>query len=136
MAYRNRSGSPGHETLAGTVRLLAAEALVFPTGLVTAAYLTRRLGADGYGVFSLAALIITWVQWSAVSLLSRSTILSVRQAVDWKPLGTRILQIHLAAEEHAVAARRPGLHFQLAPAAQRDHPELPAAAMDPSRDIA
>ena len=97
MAYRNRSGSPGHETLAGTVRLLAAEALVFPTGLVTAAYLTRRLGADGYGVFSLAALIVTWVQWSAVSLLSRSTILSVRQAVDWKPLGTRILQIHLAA---------------------------------------
>jgi O-antigen/teichoic acid export membrane protein len=97
MAYRNPSGSPGHHTLAGTVRVLAAEALIFPTGLVTAAYLTRRLGADGYGVFSLAALIVTWVQWSGVSLLSRATILSVRQAEDWKGLATRILQLHLAA---------------------------------------
>lgn len=97
MAYRNRSGSAGHETLAGTVRLLAAEALIFPTGLVTAAFLTRRLGADGYGVFSLAALIVTWIQWGAGSLLSRSTILSIRQTIDWKPLATRILQIHLAA---------------------------------------
>jgi O-antigen/teichoic acid export membrane protein len=97
MAYRSGSGSAGHETLAGTVRLLAAEALIFPTGVVTAAYLTRRLGADGYGVFSLAALIVTWIQWCAVSLLSRSTILSIRQADAWKPLATRILQIHLAA---------------------------------------
>lgn len=97
MAYRNRSASPGHETLAGTARLLAAEALIFPTGLVTAAFLTRRLGADGYGVFGLAALTVTWVQWAAVSLLSRATILSVRQAVEWKPLASRILQLHLAA---------------------------------------
>ena len=32
---RNRSEAPGREALAGTVRVFAAETLVFPTGLVT-----------------------------------------------------------------------------------------------------
>jgi O-antigen/teichoic acid export membrane protein len=84
--------------------MLAAEALVFPTGVITAAWLTRRLGADGYGVFSLAALIVTWIEWSVVSLFSRSTILSIREAVRWKPLATRILQLHLAFGALAAAA--------------------------------
>jgi O-antigen/teichoic acid export membrane protein len=98
MNHRDRSKGPGRETLAGTVRVFAAEALVFPTGLVTVAFLTRWLGADGYGVFSLAAMVIAWLQWSTVSLLSRSTILSIRAAAaDWKPLATRILHLHAAA---------------------------------------
>jgi O-antigen/teichoic acid export membrane protein len=94
--HRDRSAEAGRQTLAGTVRVLAAEALVFPTGLVTAAFLTRWLGADGYGVFSLAALVVAWLQWAVVSLLARSTIVSIRGAAEWKPLATRILQLHLA----------------------------------------
>lgn len=97
MNHRDRSTAPGHETLAGTVRVFAAEALMFPTGLVTTAFLTRWLGADDYGVFSLAALVVGWLQWGTVSLLSRSTILSIRAAAEWKPLATRILHLHLAA---------------------------------------
>src|SRR5688500_3717834 len=104
MGYRDRSASPGQKTLAGTMRVLAAEALVFPTGVVTAAWLSRRLGADGYGVFSLAALIVTWIQWSMVSLFSRPTILSIRETPRWKPLATRILQLHLATGVLATAA--------------------------------
>jgi hypothetical protein len=92
-----RSAAPGRDTLEGTVRLFAAESLVFPTGIVTAAFLTRWLGAEGYGEFSLAALVVGWVQWGVVSLLSRSTILSIGGTTDWKPLATRILRIHLAA---------------------------------------
>jgi O-antigen/teichoic acid export membrane protein len=97
MEQPERSQAPGQETLAGTVRVFAAEALIFPTGIVTAAFLTRWLGADGYGVFSLAALLVTWFQWSVVALLSRPTILSIRGADEWKPLATRILHVHLAA---------------------------------------
>lgn len=78
------------------MRVFAAEALIFPTGLVTVAFLTRWLGADNYGVFSLAALVVGWLQWGTVSILSRSTILSIRAAADWKPLASRILQLHLA----------------------------------------
>lgn len=93
---RNRSEAPGREALAGTVRVFAAEALVFPTGLVTVAFLTRRLGADGYGVFSLAAMMVAWLEWGVVSLFSRATILTIRGSKDWKPLATRILHLHLA----------------------------------------
>jgi O-antigen/teichoic acid export membrane protein len=93
---RNRSEAPGRETLAGTARLFAAEALVFPTGLVTVAFLTRTLGAEGYGVFSLAAMMAAWLEWGLVSLFSRATILSIRGSDEWKPLATRILQLHLA----------------------------------------
>lgn len=104
MGYGDRRASPGQQTLAGTVRVLGAEALAFPTGLITAVWLTRRLGADGYGVFSLAALIVTWIQWSLVSIFSRSTILSIRETERWKPLATRILQLHLAFGVLAAAA--------------------------------
>jgi O-antigen/teichoic acid export membrane protein len=97
MEYRNRSAAPGHETLAGTVRVFAAEALVFPTGIITAAFLSRWLGTEGYGVFSLAAMVVAWLEWGTVSLLSRSTILSIRASPEWKPLATRILHLHLAA---------------------------------------
>ena len=79
------------------MRLFAAESLAFPTGLVTAAFLTRWLAAEGYGVFTLAAMTISWLEWAVVSLLSRSTILAVREAEDWKPIATRILQLHVAA---------------------------------------
>lgn len=96
MEHRERSEA-GRETLTGTVRLFAAESLAFPTGLITVAFLTRWLAADGYGVFSLAAMTVAWLEWLVVSLLSRSTILAVRATADWKPLATRILQIHLAS---------------------------------------
>lgn len=79
------------------MRLFAAEALIFPTGVVTAAFLTRWLGTEGFGEFSLAALVVGWLEWGVVSLLSRSTILTIRHTEAWKPLATRILRIHLIA---------------------------------------
>ena len=39
-----------------------AELILLPTGLVTAAVLTRTLGPRGYGVFSVAATFITWLR--------------------------------------------------------------------------
>ena len=49
------AATPGRHVLAGGVRVFAAESLLVPTGLLTAAYLARRLGPDGYGLFMLAA---------------------------------------------------------------------------------
>ena len=37
--------------LAGSVRVLSADLLMLPTGLLTTAYLTRQLGPERYGVF-------------------------------------------------------------------------------------
>jgi hypothetical protein len=41
--------------LDGTIRVFLAEALFLPTGLLTTAFLTCRLGPEGYGLFLLAA---------------------------------------------------------------------------------
>ena len=55
MSPASASGRPG--ALRDTLRIFAGEALAIPTGLVTAAFLTRRLGPEGYGLFTLAATV-------------------------------------------------------------------------------
>lgn len=85
----------GHRTLAGTARVFAAEALIFPTGLITAAFLTRMLGTEGYGVLTLAGTLVAWVEWGTLSLFSRATIKVVRDTDPWHPIAGRILQLSL-----------------------------------------
>jgi O-antigen/teichoic acid export membrane protein len=79
---------PGRHLVNGTVRVLLAEA-VFPlTGLITAAFLTRRLGPAGYGLFTLVATVVTWVEGSLVTVFARATFKFVAEAEDWRPIGT------------------------------------------------
>lgn len=79
----------------GTLKGFLAEALLVPTGLLTAVFLTRRLGPEGYGLFTLATTIVTWIEWSTTSIFSRTTIKFVSEALDWRPVGTTVLQQHL-----------------------------------------
>lgn len=85
------------QTLDGTVRVFLAEALLIPTGLATAAFLTRRLGPEGYGLFTLAATVVSWVEWSITSVFARATIKFVGEAEDWRPVGAAVTRLHLAA---------------------------------------
>lgn len=71
-----------------------AEALLLPTGLVTAAYLTRKLGPGDYGVFTLAATIVAWIEWTIVSVFGRATFKLIAEAKDWNPAGTTLLRLH------------------------------------------
>jgi len=83
--------------LGGTTRIFLAEALLLPTGLVTAAYLTRTLGAAEYGVLTLAVTIVIWLEWSIVSLFARASYKFVAEADDWQPVATTLVRLHLAA---------------------------------------
>lgn len=65
---KSDSGKPsssGQSFMSGTFWVFLAEALIFPTGLVTAGILTRNLGQDGYGVLTL----VSWVEWTITSFL-------------------------------------------------------------------
>lgn len=84
---------PGRHLLDGTLRVLLAEALFPVTGLVTAAFLTRNLGADGYGLLTLAVTLVGLAEWSINSLFSRATIKHVGESPDWRPLGTVAVQL-------------------------------------------
>lgn len=82
-------------TLDGTLRVFGAEALLLPAGLVTAAYLSRKLGADGYGLFTVAATFVAWLRFSISSMMSRTTIKYVSEREDWGPVGTTALRTYL-----------------------------------------
>ncbi|MGZ9066542.1 MAG: oligosaccharide flippase family protein [Burkholderiales bacterium] len=85
-----------HRTADGTVWTFLAESLILPTGLISAAYLTRALGPDGYGLFSLAATLAAFAGSTAISLFARGSIKLVAEADDWRPVATTILRMHLA----------------------------------------
>jgi len=90
--------------LGGTIQVFLAEMLIMPVGLLVAAYLTRRLGPEAFGVFSLAITLITWIEWSVSSVFARATFKLVAETDDWRPLGTMIVRQHLILSLIAMAA--------------------------------
>ncbi len=86
----------GKNFMSGTFWVFLAEGLIFPTGLITAGILTRRLGTDGYGVLTLVAVLVSWVEWTITSIFARTSIKFVSDAEDWRPVGTVIVQLHVA----------------------------------------
>ena len=89
------AGHPTRQLLTGTLRVFLADMMILPTGLVTTAYLTRRLGPEAYGLFILSATVVAWVEWSVSSLFSRTTIKFVSEAQDWRPVGAAVVWLHL-----------------------------------------
>lgn len=79
----------------GTIQVFLAEALLLPTGLLTAAFLTRQLGPEGYGVLMLATTLISWIGWSITSAFTRTTIKFISEAEDWRAIASTVLQLHL-----------------------------------------
>jgi len=85
------------QTFVGTARVFLAESLLLPTGLLTAAYLARRLGPEAYGLFTVAAAIIAWIEWSITSLFARASVKLVADARSWQQIGSTILSVYLSA---------------------------------------
>src|SRR5262249_28463395 len=94
--------SPGRHLVDGTMRLFLAEALVFPTGLITAAFLTRTLQPTGYCVFTLAAVMIAWLEWIPPALFSRAAVKFVSESQDGG-VATAVLRLY-AGTGLAIAA--------------------------------
>src|SRR3989442_6984213 len=87
--------------LEGTIHVFLAQALFPLTALITTAFLTRRLGPEGYGLLVLAATLVVWVETSIDSLFSRAAIKFVGNAQDWRPIGSAIARLHLSASSSA-----------------------------------
>jgi O-antigen/teichoic acid export membrane protein len=94
---------PGRRMMRGGLRVLVAESLLIPSGLLTAAYLGRRLGPDGYGIFMLAAALVAWVEWGLTGVFARASVKFVAEAVDWRPIGSTIVSVHVALATMAAA---------------------------------
>jgi hypothetical protein len=82
----------------------AAELVLLPTGLITAAVLTRTLGPTGYGLFSVAATFITWLAFTTTTLLARAAVKFVSEADDWRAVATGVLRWRLVVGSAAFVA--------------------------------
>ena len=85
------------ELFEGTVGVFLAEALVLPTGLLVAAFLTRRLGPEGYGLFVLSITLVMWMEFTIASIFSRPTIKFLGESEDWQPIATTVVRAYLLA---------------------------------------
>jgi O-antigen/teichoic acid export membrane protein len=90
------SALPRQHILGGTVRVFGAELLALPTGLVTAVFLSRQFGPSGYGLFSLAAVLIMWLEWTVASIFSKAAIKFIAEADDWMGVGAAVLRWYAA----------------------------------------
>ncbi len=81
----------------GAAGVFLAEALILPTGLMTAAYLTRGLGPAGYGLFTVAASLTASVAWTTSSLFARTTVKFVSEAEDWRSVCAELVRLNLTA---------------------------------------
>ena len=86
--------SASRELLGGSARVFVAESIALPAGLITAAFLARRLGPSGYGVFTLTMAIVAWVEWTLASLLARAAVKVISDAEDWRPAAAAALRFY------------------------------------------
>jgi O-antigen/teichoic acid export membrane protein len=84
-------------TLTSAGRVFSAEALLLPTGMVTAIYLTRHLGPADYGLFSLAATLTSWMAWLVGALYGRATVKLISESIDPVPERSPAVAIMLRA---------------------------------------
>lgn len=81
--------------IGGTTWIFLAEMVIIPTGLITVAYLTRKLGPEGYGQFTLAITIVIWLELTITAAFSRSIEKLVAEAHDWRLIGASAVRLNL-----------------------------------------
>lgn len=106
---KERSSLPGPKKTDGTFRHHAghlasgtmlsffSSAICLPTGLITAAFLTRQLGPANYGLLTVTATIIIWIEEAVTVAFTRSAVKFVAESKRWEPVSTRFLQVQLLA---------------------------------------
>ncbi|BAQ64043.1 lipopolysaccharide biosynthesis protein [Geminocystis sp. NIES-3709] len=87
---------PKSSLVSSTIWVSVAELLFFPTGFITIAFLLRKIGPDGYGLFALASGLIAWIEWIMDSIFSNTTVKLISQSQSWQFIANGILKIQLS----------------------------------------
>src|SRR5438046_8647850 len=99
------SANPRGHMVEGTIRVFLGEMLLLPTGLLTAAYLTRKLAPEGYGLFTVSAMMVAWIEWSIAAIFAGGALKLIGEAVDWRPIGTAVARLHVGLRGATALAR-------------------------------
>ena len=85
----------------GTIRVFLGEMLLLPTGLLTAAYLTRKLAPEGYGLFTVSATMVAWIEWSIAAIFAGAALKLIGEADDWRPIGAAVARLRMLLRARA-----------------------------------
>ncbi|MBN1314234.1 MAG: oligosaccharide flippase family protein [Anaerolineales bacterium] len=85
----------GRDTARGTIGLFAAHAMLLPVGWLVAGFLTRQLGPELYGIFSVTGSIILWVSNTGSKFFRGTTVKFIAEAQDWKWVGSTLVRAQL-----------------------------------------
>lgn len=94
---------PLDHTMKGAAQVFFSELLIVPTGLLTVALLTRKLGPGGFGLFALASTLVTWIEWSISAIFARAAVRFVSGTDDWRPVAASVVRWHLLLSGIAAA---------------------------------
>jgi O-antigen/teichoic acid export membrane protein len=103
---------PGHvqHTAVGTIQDFLASALSLPTGIITVAFLTRRLGPESYGLFAVAVTIVAWIELIIEVCFTGTSVKFIAESDNWKTVAPKFVQI-----QFMVGLAAAGLLMLLAP---------------------
>jgi O-antigen/teichoic acid export membrane protein len=87
--------SHGVHITIGTLQGFAASSLSLPTGILTAAFLSRTLNPTNYGALTVSASIIIWIEGAINIGFNRTAEKLVAEVEDWRPISSRLLQVQL-----------------------------------------
>jgi O-antigen/teichoic acid export membrane protein len=79
-------------SLTNTIWNLLADVLSLPTGMVIFLFLTRRMGPDGYGLYSITFSLVGWTESTITHFFNRAVIKLASSHDDWRPLGSSVLR--------------------------------------------
>jgi O-antigen/teichoic acid export membrane protein len=93
----------GRQTAIGTLQNLGAQFVALSTGFATTVFLTRRLGPELYGEYSVAFGIVLWIELVAGSILGSTTVRLVAETDNWEAVLSRLAQIQTLISVGAAA---------------------------------
>jgi len=93
----------GRSAARSSVRMFLGEALVVPTGLIVVAYLARELGPSGYGLFTLTATMVLYVEFVVSAFFSQPLVRLISSTDDPRPVIAAATRLRLVVDISAVA---------------------------------
>jgi len=90
MKNRSRQG-----TVPGAAATLLAETLALPAGVITAAVLTRSLGPEIYGRFTVVAATLAIAEWLLIAVFARAVVKFIAEADDWRGVAATSFRVYL-----------------------------------------
>jgi O-antigen/teichoic acid export membrane protein len=82
--------------MVGTLQLLAVQAVALLLGFGISIVLTRSLGPDRYGLYSVAVTIVIWVELSVTNMFYQPAVKFLAEADSWKEVASALVQAQFA----------------------------------------